>query len=264
MSVQQDKSSDTTIVIKDSVHLREKKPSSVFLNEGQDSPVDYKIAEDITRELTPDWILYFSIASLIVLAWLRLIYSKFIINIFKSALNYQLAIKVFNAPGLIQKRIFIFLNIFYYLTTGIFIYLALDYFRYYPFELKGLDLLFAITGFLMAYSLFRYTIMKLNGYLFNRQKLFSEAIFHNFLYNKITGIIIIPFILLLAYTRGIYQDVSLSAGLFVLLAINIMRIIRLVIFLLKSAILIFYFILYLCTLEIIPLLVIVKLILSLS
>src|SRR6056297_694348 len=121
MSVQQDNISDTTIVIKDSVQLQDEEPSSVFLNEVQDSPVNYKMAEDIKRELTPDWVLYFSIASLIILAWIRLIYSKFIINIFKSTMNYQLALKVFTDPGLIQKRIFLFLNIFYYLTTGIFI-----------------------------------------------------------------------------------------------------------------------------------------------
>ncbi len=264
MKEQQGDISDTTVVIQDSVQQQEEKPSSVFLNEVQETPVNYKIGEDIDRELTPDWVLYFSIVSLIALAWLRLIYSKFIVSIFKSAFNYQLALKVFNAPGIIQKRIFIFLNIFYYLTAGIFFYLVLDYFQYYPFELKGLNLLFAVTGFLLAYSLFRYTVMKITGYLFNRQQLFSEAIFHNFLYNKIIGIVIIPFILLLAYTRDLYQDISLTTGLFVFLTLNIMRIIRLFVFLLRSVFLIFYFILYLCTLEIIPLLVIVKIVLSLS
>ncbi|MFW5819782.1 MAG: DUF4271 domain-containing protein [Bacteroidota bacterium] len=264
MRQHQDKISDSTLQIQDTVHLQNEQPSSVFLHEVPETPADYKRAEDINRTLTPDWVLYFSVAFLIVLAWLRLIYSKFIVNIFKSALNYQLAIKIFNAPGIIQKKIFSFLNVLYYLTTGIFLYLVLDYFRYYPFELQGLNLLLAVTAFLLSYSIFRFMVMKVTGYLFNRQKLISEAIFHNLLYNKIIGIVIIPFILLLAYTQGIFQDISLSLGLFLLLALNIMRILRLIIFFLKSIVFIFYFILYLCTLEIIPLLVIVKLLLSLS
>ncbi len=264
MSIQQDKIPDSTRLRKDSVQIQEEQPVSVFVTEESDIPVNYRIPEDVNRDLTPDWILYFSIASLAILAWLKLLYSKFIHNIFRSSLNYQLSLKIFNDAGLVQKRIFVFLNIFYYLTTGIFIYLVFDYFNYYPFGLKELKLLGAIVSLMLAYSLFRYLMMKISGYLFNRRKLFSEAVFHNFLYNKIAGIIIIPFILLLAYTRGIFQDISAFAGISVLLVMFLMRLIRLSVFILRSVVLIFYFILYLCSLEIIPLLVISKLLLSLS
>jgi hypothetical protein len=237
---------------------------SVFLNEEQSISPNYPESSDINRELTPDWVLYFSITFLLILAWLRLIYTRFIVNVFKSAFNYQLALKVYNEPGIIQKRIFSILNIFYFLTSGIFFYLVFDYFNYHPLGLKNLKFLGVIIAFMVSYSLFRILLMKITGELFQRQKLFSEAIFHNFLFNKIAGIILIPFILLIAYTRDIYQDVFVFTGLATFIAVILMRFIRLIIFIYKSVFLLFYFILYLCTLEILPVLVIIKLIFSLS
>jgi hypothetical protein len=236
----------------------------VFLNEKQESSVAYPGTSNVNRQLTPDWVLYFSITFLVILAWVRLIYTRFIVDVFKSSLNYQLAQKVYKEPGIIQKRIFSFLNVFYYFTAGIFFYLVFDYFDYHPLGFENLKLLGVIVAFLISYSLFRFTMMKITGALFQRTKLFSEAIFHNFLYNKIGGVILIPFILLIAYTRDIYQDISVFMGLAAFLAINVMRFIRLIIFIYKSVVLLFYFILYLCTLEIIPVLVILKLIFSLS
>lgn len=236
----------------------------VFLQTEKDTLHEFPKTSDLNRELTPDWVLYLSIVFLLILAWLRLIYTRFIINVFRASVNYQLAAKVDDEPGIIQKRIFGILNLFYYLTAGIFIYLVFDYFDYHPLGLTNLKLLGVIIAFLLSYSLFRVLVMKITGLLFEREKLFSEAVFHNFLYNKVAGIILIPFILLLAYTRDIYQDIAVYMGLAAFLAVNIMRFIRLIIFIYKSVVLLFYFILYLCTLEIIPVLVIIKLIFSLS
>ncbi|MFW5821166.1 MAG: DUF4271 domain-containing protein [Bacteroidota bacterium] len=264
MDNQKDIVSDSLFSFQDSAVLIEESPVFVFLETEENGNFSYREPADINRGLTPDWVLYFTIVALSILAWLKLIYLKFVVNLFRSSLDYQLSIKVFQDPGLIQKRIFVFLNFFYYLTAGVFIYLVLDYFNYNPLDLKDLRLLMAVTGLIIAYSLFRYLMMKLTGYLFKRQELFAKALFHNFIYNKILGIIIIPFILLIAYTRGFYQDISVYTGIFVFSVINIFRIVRLIKFLLKSVVLIFYFILYLCTLEIIPLLVIIKLVLSLS
>jgi hypothetical protein len=264
MGLQQEIPADTTLFDRDSIEVQEDKPTSVFIEEEPGDPAVYNIAKNINRDLTPDWILYFIIVVLIVLAWIRLIFSKTLVKVFKSALNYQLSLKLYDDPGLIQKRIFTFLNILYFLTTGVFIFLLLDFFLYYPLALGGLNLFLAVTTVLILYSLFRYFSMKFTGYLFNQQDLFSEARFHNFLYNKVSGILIIPFILLLAYTEGVLQEISAYAGLLLLFSIVIMRVFRFAVFLMKADFLIFYFILYLCTLEIVPLLVVIKLILSLS
>lgn len=264
MGVQQNNKNDSSLNLSGAQDNLPAKNPSVFTTESQKSNSDYPETHDIERELTPDWVLYFSIIFLVLLAWIRLIYSKFIINIFKSGYNYQLAQKVYNEPGIIQKRIFIFLNIFYYLSLSTFLFILARYFNFHFLGLDGLKMAGVFATILLAYSLFRITVMKITAGLFEQQKLFSQALFHNFLYNKICGIIIIPFILLIAYTRSVYQDISVISGLLALVAVNVTRIIRGIIFTSKTVISLFYFILYLCTLEILPVLVIIKLIFSLS
>jgi hypothetical protein len=264
MGFQPGNSSDSSSFLYDTVNSGSGKPDPVFLSEDSSASSDFPVSSDINRNLTPDWVLYFLIAFLVALAWIRLIYTKFIVNIFKSTFNFQLAVKVFNEPGIIQKRIFTILNVFYYLSTAIFLYVISKFYGYHPLGLDGIQYMAAITAFLIAYSLFRVSIMKITGEIFYRQKLFSEAIFHNFLFNKVTGIVIVPFILLAAYTRGIYQEISVISGIVALIAINIARILRGIVFVSRYVVLLFYFILYLCTLEILPVLVIIKLIFSLS
>lgn len=264
MIFQQDNIADSAGNVLDTIPSPSQERPSVFLTEEPAGSSEYPSSSDINREMAPDWILYFSIVILAIIAWIRLIYTKFIVNIFKSSVNYQLSLKVYQEPGIIKKRIFLFLNVFYLLTTGILVYLVFDYFKYYPLGYRNLKLLGIIIAFLMGYSLFRLMVMRITGTLFNRKKLFSLAIFQNLLYNKIGGIVLIPFILLIAYTRDIYQDISVYAGLAALITLNLLRLIRLFIFISKSVVLLFYFILYLCTLEIVPVLVILKLIFSLS
>lgn len=261
MPLQQEFTSD---IVTDTADISFRPVPAVIVSGSTGKASNYPLSPDLKRELTPDWVLYLTLGFLIVLAWLRVIYTKFTVSIFRAAIDFQVAQKVFREPGIVQWRIFAFLNIYYYFSTGTFLYLVLSYFDYHLFGLTGLKLFGSVTGILFGYSLFRLIIMKLTGYLFNREKLFDEAIFHNFIYNKITGMILTLFILLLAYTRGIYQDITLYAGLMVAGGLLLGRFVRLFIFISKSVVLLFYFILYLCSLEIIPVLVIIKLIFSLQ
>jgi hypothetical protein len=224
----------------------------------------YPVSTKTERQITPDWILYISLLYLISLAWMKLIYSKFFTHIFKSAVNYQLSLILYNEPGIMKKRIFLYLNISYFLVAGLFFYLIAGYFDLSIPGIEGIKFLFAIILFMMAYSLFRIFLMKTTGGLFNTQGLFSEAIFHILLFNKIAAILLAPFLLLIAYTKGIFLDISVYTGLTLFTIIAFARFYHALIFISKSVLSLFYFILYLCTLEILPVLVILKLIFSLS
>ena len=95
------------------------------------------------------------------------------------------------------------------------------------------------------------------------EKIFKEAAFHNSLFNKLIGIVSLPFILIISYISEIYLDIVVYFSLFLLISVNVLRIIRGVKFVMKNVISYFYFILYLCSLEILPILVIIKILHSL-
>ena len=63
----------------------------------------------------------------------------------------------------------------------------------------------------------------------------------------------LPLIFLLVYTRGMLQDVIFWLSLISLCGIILMRLIRAIVFSYRKEVLIFYMFLYLCALEIAPL-----------
>ena len=67
------------------------------------------------------------------------------------------------------------------------------------------------------------------------------------------GMSVLPLIFLLVYTRGALQEVVFWLSISVIAVIFLMRVIRGVVFSYRKEVLIFYMFLYLCALEIAPL-----------
>jgi len=255
---------DSLSLSMDSVNHNSPKQNKVFLTETRPSPGNYPDTRDIERYSTPDWILYFLIASLSIIAWLRVIYFRSINGLFRALYNYQIALKLYTEPGVLKKRLFALLNFYYIAVTSIFLWIIAGYFNYSPDLPWKLNLLQFIVMVVLLYTFYRFLIMKLAGFLFRRRELFAEAIYHNLLFNKVTGIVLAPLLFLITYTEGIYQDIAVYFVISAFTALMVLRFIRAILFIYKSVVLLFYFILYLCTLEILPVLVIIKLIFSLS
>lgn len=224
----------------------------------------YPFSEVIRKDLTPDWILYICLSYLVLFAWINLIYTRFLGNILHSSVNYQASIKLHRDSNTVQKRISFLFMLTYFSNFGLFLFLLYD--NYNQQWLGNTDLVnyFLISGFLVSLSLLKFFLYKITALVFDQGKIFTEALFHNSLYNKITGIIIVPFIILIAYTHGIYQDIFIYLSLTVVLVIFVLRLFRAVVFVRKNVVSFLYFILYLCSLEILPVLVITKLILFLA
>lgn len=225
--------------------------------------ISFPFSENLNLDLNPDWIFYFAIGMIALFAWIKLIYTRFTFDIFGATVNYQLSLRLFNNANIVQKRISLIFSGLYFLSLSVYLFLIFEIFEYSPADLQNFKLIFSLFGFLLALNLFRTTYFRLTGLVFNREKLFQEATFHNSLFNKLTGIISLPFILIIGYVSEIYLDIVVYFSLLLLIFINILRIIRGIKFVMKNVISYFYFILYLCSLEILPILVILKVLHSL-
>jgi len=236
----------------------------VLIGEEKSELTKFPFTENLNRDINPDWIFYFSLGMIVVLAWIKLIYAKFIINVFSASINYQVSLRLFKDANIIQKRISVLLSVFYFLNLSVLLFLIFEYFEFYPAGLQGFNLLFGIIGSLIGLATWRHLFSYLIAIVFNRKNLLLEALFHNFLFNKLFGLISLPFILIISYTKDIYLDISVYLCVAILMFINILRLLRAVKFVWKNVISYFYLILYLCSLEILPLLVAIKIIVSLS
>ncbi len=212
----------------------------------------------------PDWYFFVLISLVISVVWIKLIYPKFLTNYFSSALSYQIAHKIYNETGLTGKRVGLTLDIIYLITGALFLYNLFHFFALSPFNLSGIRLLLLSLSALVFFILLRLLLMYLVSILFHQNKIISEFLFHFYLYNKMLGILLIPFLFFIPYTEGILQEVIVYVGIIAVIFVYLFKLVRVILFLLKNVIFIFYLFLYLCVLEIVPFMVIIKFLLSLE
>ena len=153
-------------------------------------------------------------------------------------------------------------NIFFVFSTALFSYLLIAYTNY---NLTKPWLLFAICFFSIALIYCgKYFILKLMGWMFGQQMATDSYIFIVFLINKILSILLIPLMIVLAFGEPVFQQVAFTVSVIMLGVLLIYR------FILSFSVLrnelkisLLHLILYVCGFEIIPVLLIYKLLLHL-
>ncbi len=107
----------------------------------------------------------------------------------------------------------------------------------------------------------KYICLTIAGYVFNTKDLVQTYIFVVFLINKVLGILFVPFILLLAFAKTYLHPFAMAgAALLMLLLILYRYLFSLTSVRNKLHISSFHFFLYLCAFELLPLLILYKLI----
>jgi hypothetical protein len=152
----------------------------------------------------------------------------------------------------------ILINIVSFSGAALFAYCTADYFHFYPFGISGILLWFIFLGLILMADLIRIVICILLGSITGESAVFSEycsTVSHSY---HITGFILFLITVLVVYSTFPSPQILLYSGLFAVLAAYFMRVLRLFFIFLKRNISIFYLILYLCALEFLPALVVLK------
>jgi len=150
------------------------------------------------------------------------------------------------------------LNGFFVISGALYIGFVLQHFKLSPvgnFWLMCLYSGLALTG---VYSI-KFIGLKLSGWLFNMQEAANSYIFIVFIVNKMIGLLLLPFIILLAFTQGNVYSVSLTLSWCIVAGLLAYRFI-LTYAAVRNQVRVnpFHFFLYLCAFEIAPLLLIYK------
>ncbi len=211
---------------------------------------------DPSREFRPDWLLGIIIGCLVMLAWLKLFYNKFLDQTMQSLFNYQLSTKLLRDQNIFSRRVGFLLNIHFVLVGAALAYLILGYFHIRPFNLDGILSYLAYAGILSGFLILRYLTSHAVGYVFDKHYEFREYIHQLLLIYKNLGIYLLVLVIGIAYIREDLRAYLVYLAFLLLAAAVVFRIFKgLKIILSKKEVLIFYLILYLCTLEILPVLV---------
>jgi len=150
------------------------------------------------------------------------------------------------------------INLVTFLNIALFAYCAADFYEFIPDNIPGI-LFWAICFVAIAGVItIRHILCLITGNISEEKDLFDEyiiTIYHSYRYLAVILFILTIFIL---YTRFIPVETLFTAGLVILAVVYSIRIIRFFFIFLKKNISIFYLILYLCALEFLPVLVLMK------
>lgn len=208
--------------------------------------------------------LFYVIAGLLLLfALFRQAFSKYLIDLsrvfFRTTLNQrQLREQLLQTP-----LPSLLLNLFFIIIGGLYINFVLQHFKLTTTDNFWL-LFFYCTLSLGAIYLVKFLGLKVSGWLFSMPETMESYIFIVFIVNKVIAIFLLPFLVLLAFTTGTIYEIAFTLSW---LGISMLMLYR---FILSYGAVrnqvkvnLFHFFLYLCAFEIVPLLLIYKVLLFL-
>jgi hypothetical protein len=200
-------------------------------------------------------IFFIFIFGLIILTLSKVYYKNYIKNIFTSSYNYRSSISFQRDNTKTPKMIRHLHNLNYIISFSSFITISIIKLNIIPI-INILGLIFAISIILFLLFSFHKIINFIVGNLFYTTSVSSEYNFNLSIFNQMTGIIFIPVLLAISFSG--FPIFFIITGISTYFIILIMRILRLLKINFENNISLFYLFLYLCTLEIIPILVLYK------
>lgn len=150
------------------------------------------------------------------------------------------------------------LNGFFVVSAGLYLTFLIEHFKINPFGSFWLLYFYCCLGLSVIY-LVKFLGLKLSGWVFNREEIADAYIFIVFIINKMIGLLLLPFLILLAFASGELYSASMILSWCMLSVLLFYRII-LTFSAIRNQVKVnpFHFFLYLLAFELAPLLLIYK------
>jgi len=205
-----------------------------------------------------NWITIVFLLCLFIFAWIQTSYSKRLSQIFRAVAQPHHVNQLERDGNIFKERIGLGLGLNYYLITSIFIFQIISEFGIVPEGFSNLTLTAIIFTGLLAFQLLKSLVIYSSGIIFNTGDSARQYQLIILIFNYIIGIVLLPVVVVAFYWNN---AAFLIAGLIIISLLVLYRIARG--FLTgqdNKNYNLFYLFLYLCTLEILPLLLIYKVI----
>lgn len=226
-----------------------------FLNT-EAAPVSLSV--NFRRETNTDSLFYLIAGVVLLLACFRFFYNRYFTNLFRVFFNTSLRQSQLTDQLLQAKLPSLLFNLFFVISGGIYAYILLTHYALIHDDNRWL-MIGASTAVIGIIYLVKYSTLKFTGWITGLKDITNTYVFVIFLINKIIGIFLVPFIVILTFSDPVPVKIGvivslLCIGLFLLLRFfrsygllqNQLKISR------------FHFVLYIAGIEIIPLLLIYK------
>lgn len=214
---------------------------------------------DVRKELQHDqWIWGVIFGALIIFASTRLFFNKYLSSVFSSLFNYTASSHLFRERGYSLVHGAFRLDLLFFLTTTTYLFQLFTFLGIQVFGLDGFKLFLLLFGFINGLAITKYFMHRFIAFVAKDNSVLPEIIFTKYLFYKALGIFLLPIIVIhkldSPYLQNFFVISSIISIIFYLTSLA-----RSLFIGFKKGVSIYYLILYLCTLEFLPMLLIWKL-----
>lgn len=161
-----------------------------------------------------DGLFYLIAGFVLFFALIRLIFSKYLDNVFAVLFRVSLKQKQMREQLMQSPLPSLLLNIFFAVSGGIFVSFMLQHygvkFTYEPWQV----IIACILALAAIYGV-KFVLLKLMGWIFNITEATDTYIFIVFLINKLLGILLIPIVVIMAFSGEPFVSISVIVALVV-------------------------------------------------
>lgn len=215
-------------------------------------------SEKRTAPQGKELLFYVMILLLLIFGFLRMAFPKYFGDLFRLFFRTTLKQRQIREQLIQTPLPSLLLNGFFVVSAGLYLGFVLRHFGFDPVGNFWLLFMYCCLGLSIAY-LVKFIGLKISGWLFNMKEAANSYIFIVFIVNKMIGIFLLPFLVIVAFAQGNLYTIGLTVSWCMIAGMLIYRFI-LTYSAVRNQVRVnpFHFFLYLLAFEIAPLLLVYK------
>jgi len=250
------KSTETSPVLNDTTqHLR--LPPDLPLAQITVHPAGISLPSQPFRYQSNDWFILVFTLTLVILAMVKSTTKKYFTLLLQSVGSFQASARMYREQNISLVQGSIAMEVFYLMVMALFGFQILQQFNL-SFPLPDVLIYLICLSAIFIFIQTKYLIYKILGFFSETSGDTREYLFNIQNYHRALGLFLWPIVAAIAWLPYQNSSLLLITGLLLTGLINLLYLVRGARILLKKHYSIFYLFLYLCTLEILPLLLFLK------
>jgi len=210
----------------------------------------------------PDWLVGVVVMVFILFASVRLIFNKYLSQLTQATINYSTFTRVFRERYFNLFHASFRLDMIFNLILSLFVYQFLSTYKI-DLGITGSFYVYLIClAIVIGYFIVKKMIYSLIGIITETRSEVREYLFSITVFNRVLGLFLLPVTAIIAFAPIYQPEPMLFTGLAIILIFYLLSLLRGAKIFLKKHFSISYLILYLCTLEFLPLLLIYNILLA--
>ena len=242
---------------------KERQPKNLVMKSLQPSPSNTVLYLANRNNFHPDWFSIILIVSVVMLSWSRKFFGRYFQQSIAGLFDFHLSARLFRDKNILLQRVSSILLLNFVVTSALFVYKSLEYLNPRFFN-PSFSSFLVIAGALLLILLFNSFSVHFLNFLFTRSQALLEYYYQVQNFFKSVGVVLIPLVIVYTYLQGGTLAWLLWTGVISISLLYLYRLFKGQRIIQRLEVPVFYLLLYLCILELLPVLVAAKFIKDLA